>query len=150
MEGSIQQYPIPTPPPKKSAAPLIIAGVAIVALVLVLILVGAMLANSSNNGGDDEDDGDTYIPPEPDIRYVSATYSQETLSGDTIVNVKVTNIGDAIGSKTINVIVTESSGTYSNTRYVTLAPGETATYEIRVNTPFGTEVTGSMIAVRLT
>jgi hypothetical protein len=104
------------------------------------------LGGSSNNGGHD---WDPYTP-KPDIRYVSGTFEQEVLSGDVIVHAKITNLGDAIGSKTINVEITQSSGTYTNSKYVTLAPGETLTVDIRVNTPFGVGVNSNMIDVYLT
>jgi len=142
MENSQQINPIPSPPVKKSYLPLIIAVIAIIIVIFVAILVASSLDNNSDGGNNDYDPAD--------IRYVSGTYSQETLSGDVTVKAKLTNLGGDVGSVTINVVITESSGTYSNTKYVTLAPGETVTYDIKVNTPFGTGVDGNMINVYLT
>ncbi len=135
------------PSPKKgSAGKWIAISIAIIAIVVFSIIALSYLGNNSDNDGDD---WNPYTP-KPDIRYVSGTFEQETLSGDVIVHAKVTNLGDAIGSKTIVIEIEESSGTYTNSKYVTLAPGETVTVDIRVNTPFGTGVNSNMIDVYLT
>ena len=136
--------PLPPPSGKSNNATKVVA-VVVVAVVAVIILAAlASSLGSSNNGG-----GKPYVP-KANVQYVSATFSQDPISGDVTLNVKVTNTGDAIGSKTIHVSIQENSGTYTNTKTVSLAPGETTTYEVVVNTPFGTGVTSGMIDVWLT
>jgi sporulation-control protein spo0M len=79
---------------------------------------------------------------------VSSTYSQ-SIWGATTVTVKVTNTGDAIGSKYIHVDITEGQNTYRQSQSVSLAPAETTSYDLQVSTPFGTGVTSDMINVYL-
>ena len=146
--GSTQQYG-PVPPSqnpdsvsrsdKKKKGIVAIVALVVIALLLVLLATAGNHSSGSNN-----------VFSAPNNHIVSSTYSQSILSGHTTINVKVTNLGNAIGYSTINVDITENSGTYSNTQGVNLAPGETSTFDIVVNTPWGTGVTSSMINVYLT
>lgn len=138
MEGSASGLP----KPKKSNTKVIAAVVVIVVVVVGVLVLAMILANQGRNGANNNTDH-----PQPNIQYVSATYSQAVLSGDVTVNVKVTNQGNAIGPATIQVSITENSGTYSNSQTITLAPSETETVPVVVNTPFGTTVTSSMITI---
>jgi hypothetical protein len=49
--------------------------------------------------------------------------------------VEVTNLGDAIGSKTIQCEVSVNHFGYSASQSITLAPAETRTYTITVDVP---------------
>jgi hypothetical protein len=138
-------YMVQAPPAKKSRKTIaIVAVVAVIAIVILLIVAASVLSAARNNNG-----GNFSLSPEPDIRYVSATYSQAVISGDLTVNADFTNMGDAIGTSTITIYVQETSGTYSNVGSVTLAPGQTKTVTLVVNTPFGTSIDSSMFDIYL-
>lgn len=132
----------PAPSGGRKAIVIAVVFVAVAVSVLLSVLGFQMwVAGQDDSSGDiDDNDEQIIIPPKADIKRVSATMSQATLSGDTTVNIKVTNLGDAIGSAWITVEVTLGTNTYSNYGYVTLAPGETLTKTIVVDTPFGQSV----------
>jgi preprotein translocase subunit SecG len=136
-----QYYQQPAPKPKRKRG-LIIGVIAIVAIIIVILLVVLAVRPGGNDGGS------ALIGPKPNLQVVSSTYSQSVL-GATTVTVKVTNTGDAIGSKNIHVDITEGQNTYRQTQDVSLAPGETTSYSLKVSTPFGTAVTSGMIRVYL-
>ncbi|MCX6651931.1 MAG: hypothetical protein NT137_01040 [Methanomassiliicoccales archaeon] len=117
-------------------------------MVMVAALAHTVMPKGSQNNDGDDGQNSPHIP-RPDIRYVSATLSQNPISGDVTVNVKVTDFGDTIGSKTIQVAIYEPSGTYINSKSVSLAPVETSTVSVIVNTPFGTGVSSDMIESNL-
>jgi hypothetical protein len=139
-------YPGPAPAPKNGKKTVtIVAVIAIIAVVAILII--AAMALSAGRNPPHETSGLSSILPAPDIRYVSCTYSQATISGDLTVKVDVTNLGDAIGTSTLAIYVHEGSDTFSNSGLVTLAPDQTKTVTIVVNTPFGTGINGNMFDV---
>lgn len=130
-----------------------IIAIAVIAVVIVagFAVVFAYVAgtNSNDRNNNDYNNGGNEDVPAPNLEYVSGTWSQNSLSGDTTVNVKVTNTGDAIGSKYIRVDINLGSATYRGSKYVTVAPGETLTETIVIDTPFGKEVTANNIKIRL-
>jgi flagellar basal body-associated protein FliL len=135
-----------TPPAKKSKRNIaIVAVIVVVAVAIMMIIAAAAISSGRNtNGGG----GGLFSPaPAPDIRYVSATFSQGTFSGDLTVNADITNLGNAIGTSTITIYVHENSGTFSNSASVTLAPSQTKTVSITVNTPFGTGISSDMFDI---
>jgi hypothetical protein len=130
-------------PPAKGKSKMLIVGVVAVAAILVVVMLVILAAPRSSNGGSW---GTTHVP-EANIQYVRATYSQAVLSGDTTVSATFTNTGDAIGGAYANVRITLGSATYSAQRWVNLAPGETQSFDIVVDTPFGKSVSSSNIQV---
>jgi|GEM_PF-3395384 len=134
-----QPQPMYVQPVKKGKAKTIAAVAVVGVIVVVVLLIMAAMANGSNTRAG--------LFSSANIQIVSSTYSQSTLSGDVTCHVKVTNTGNAVGSETIRVDITEPSGVFTKSMTVSLAPGETSTYDIVVNTPFGTAVTSSMIDI---
>jgi hypothetical protein len=113
--------------------------IAIVTTIAVVVLV----LYSNYNGGYSNDD---YLFETDNIEYVSSTYEQGSTRGDVTLHVTYSNTGDTTLTRTLKVLITESSGiVYSNSMKITMSPGETTTFDITVDTPSGTEVTNEMI-----
>jgi hypothetical protein len=124
---------------KSVALATVVVAIIICLLIAAIYVVGSM--GRSNDSTDDDDDGTItpIIEPKPHLEIVS-TSSDRDLLGDVTITVKVTNTGDKIGSKTIHAEVTSGTQTYTNTLGITLAPAETETFKIKVDTPFGAEL----------
>jgi hypothetical protein len=112
---------------KKRKTMLIIAGVA-----LVLVIVAILLLMQGN--GESES---------VDLEVGSITIDQSAL-GPTTFTVQVSNKGSASGSDTLYCYVNIGVDSYDNSQMVILAPGESTTVTIIVDTPYGTTVTEDM------
>ena len=67
------------------------------------------------------------------IEYVSSTYEQGSNSGDVTLHVTYSNTGDTTLTRTLLILITEPSGiVYSNSMKITMAAGETTTFDITV------------------
>ncbi len=113
---------------KKRKTVLIIAGVAIV-LVIAAILLLMMQGNGESESAD--------------LQVGSFTIDQSVL-GPTTFTVQVSNEGSASGSETLYCYVNIGVDSYDNSQMVILAPGESTTVTIVVDTPYGTTVTEDM------
>lgn len=118
----------PSGAPKKRKTMLIIAGVAIL-LVIAAILLLVMQGNGESESAD--------------LEVGSFTIDQSVL-GPTTFTVQVSNEGSASGSETLYCYVNIGVDSYENTQMVILAPGESTTVTIVVDTPYGTTVTEDM------
>jgi hypothetical protein len=139
----MNQIPQPAPPAKGKSKMLIVGIVAVAAILIVVMIIFLTAPKALSGGG-----ADTHTPA-ANIQYVRSTFGQALLSGDTTVSATFTNTGDAIGGKYANVRVTLGSATYSAQKWITLAPGETQTFDIVVDTPFGKTVYSSNIDIWL-
>ena len=114
----------------------------IIALVTTIIVV-VLVLYSVYNGGYSNDD---YLFETYNIEFVSSTYEQDPTSGDVTLHVTYSNTGDTTLTRNLQVFITEPSGiVYSNSMKITMAPGETTTFDITVDMPSGTEVTNEII-----
>ncbi|MDW5563208.1 MAG: hypothetical protein SA339_08275 [Methanomassiliicoccus sp.] len=117
--------------------------IGVVALLIVIIFATLLVVSNANSSGSSgsgstSDDTPTYVP-KANLQIVTSSIDQ-SVWGDATVTVKVTNTGDAIGMKTIHVKILSGTNSYENTLKVTLAPAETASYDIKVDIPFGTSL----------
>ncbi len=110
---------------------LIIAGVAIV-LVIAAILLLMMQGNGESESADLE---------------VGSFIIDQSVLGPTTFTVQVSNEGSASGSEALYCYVNIGVDSYENTQMVILAPGESTTVTIVVDTPYGTTVTEDMCGV---
>ena len=132
IKKPVAEYPIQ----KQKKFILIIAIVTTIAVV-VLAFFSLIISNFGN---------DNYLFETMNIEYVSMTYEQDPISGDVTLHITYSNIGETTLTRTLKVIIFEPSGIdYRNSMKITMAPGETTTYDITVDTPAGTEVTNDMI-----
>jgi len=113
---------------KKRKTMLIVTGVAII-LVIVAILLVMMQGNDESESAD--------------LEVGSFTIDQSAL-GPTTFTVQVSNEGSASGSETLYCYVNIGVDSYDNSQTVILAPGESTTVTIVVDTPYGTQVTEDM------
>ena len=127
---------VPVKPKSKRNIIIIVAVIVVVAIVATLLVANAMVQSQ----------------PTADISDTNWTIAQD-ISGPTMFNVTVTNSGGAIGSAIIECNVNEPSlmygppTNYNSTQVISLNGGDTQTYSIVVNTPFGTTVTSDMCIV---
>ena len=138
----MSQMPQPAPPAKGKSKVLILGVVAIAAILIVIMLIVLMAPKASNGSSG----GQEHIPA-ANLQYVRATYEQAVLSGDTTLHATFTNSGDALGGSYAHVRITLGSATYNQQRWISLAAGETQTFDIVVDTPFGKSVASSDIDV---
>lgn len=130
--------PVPEYPVRKQIKFILI--IAVVTAIAVLALALFSFISSSFTSGDN------YLFETMNIEFVSLTYEQDPISGDVTLHITYSNIGDTTLTRTLKVLTTDPSGIdYRNSLKITMAPGETTTYEITVDTPSGTEVTNEMI-----
>jgi len=113
---------------KKRKTILIFAGVAIV-LVIAAILLLMMQGNGESESADLE---------------IGALTIDQSVLGPTTFTVQVSNEGSASGSETLYCYVNIGVDSYDNSQMVILAPGESTTVTIVVDTPYGTTVTEDM------
>lgn len=113
---------------KKRKTMLIVAGVTI-----VLVIAAILLLMVQGNGESES----------ADLEVVSFTIDQSAL-GPTTFTLQVSNGGSASGSETLYCYVNIGVDTYDNSQLVILAPGESTTVTIVVDTPYGTLVTEDM------
>lgn len=110
--------------------------VAIVAVVMIGVLAYVMGQTASNINGSNGTNNDPIVPPAADIRLVTKS-CDNTAFGDAKFTLKITNVGDAIGSKTYTCKVFIGSNTFTQPLTVTLAPAETKTYTVDIDLPIG-------------
>jgi hypothetical protein len=114
----------------------------IITIVTTIAVVALALLSFLNSNFTD----DNYHFETMNIEYVSMAYEQDPISGDVTLHITYSNIGETTITRTLKVIIFEPSGIdYRNSMKITMAPGETTTYDITVDTPAGTEVTNDMI-----
>lgn len=127
-KNNVDTAATPSGAPKNRKTMLILAGVAIV-LVIAVILLLMMQGNGESESSD--------------LGVGSFTIDQSAL-GPTTFTVQVSNEGSASGSETLYCYVNIGVDSYENTQMVILAPGESTTVTIIVDTPYGTTVTEDM------
>ena len=127
------EYPI-----QKQKKFIIIIAIVTTIAVVALAFFSFIISNFGN---------DNYLFETMNIEYVSLTYEQDPISGDVTLHITYSNIGETTLTRTLTVLIEEPSGIdyYRNSMKITMAPGETTTYDITVNTPAGTEITNGMI-----
>jgi hypothetical protein len=113
---------------KKRKTVLIIAGV-----VIVLVIAAILLLMMQGNGESES----------ADLEVGSFTIDQSVL-GPTTFTVQVSNEGSASGSETLCCYVNIGVDSYDNSQMVILAPGESTTVTIVVDTPYGSTVSEDM------
>jgi len=117
--------------PSKSPNKNVIYGTIAIAVVIVIVALVLLLGmNNNNNNGNNQ--GNTHIP-QANLQIVTYNAGYTGLLGDHLTaTVKVTNTGDAIGTKTLWVVLSLGQNTYRGSKVVTLAPAETVTYTIDI------------------
>ncbi len=150
--------------------------VAVVAIVLIVVALAFLTTNSPNNGGaNTPSGGGTYPQPTAtsnrtaqDLKVDTFTFDQNATSGETTFFVTVTNTGDSSLFRDLNVAVSQTPGVatpnqpypsretptnnvvLTNSTAVTIAPGETVTVPVVVQTPPGFVVNPSNVVITLT
>jgi hypothetical protein len=127
-------YPIP-PGKKDNSWKIVIAAVAVVVIIILAVLLTLVIGGTFNNNNQEDDDDDDNGPTiEPNLQIV--TYScEKTTYGDREFTVKVTNLGNAIGSASIKCTMEFDNSKFYGYEQITLAPGETDTFTIFVDIP---------------
>ena len=124
-KNNVDTAAAPSGAAKKRKTMLIIAGVAIV-LVIAAILLLMMQGNGESESADLE---------------VGSFLIDQSVLGPTTFTIQVSNEGSASGSETLYCYVNIGVDSYYNSQMVILAPGESTTVTIVVDTPYGTTVT---------
>jgi hypothetical protein len=164
-------------PPKTSRQRTIVylVLVAVVAIILVVVAL-ALAAPHAPSGSSSTPSGGGLYPQNTrtsnqtsqDIRVDNFTSSQNTITGETTFLVTVTNIGNSTVTRDLNVAVSQTSGTsapnqpypgketptnnpvLTNSTAVTIAPGETRTVPVTVQTPPGFAVVPGNVVITFT